>query len=181
MGGATDGALRVASPAPQTPSATGGDIYAPWEYGPTAFDERHRVTIAGVLNLPFGFDVSPSMTAASARPYDQYSGANPSGDGSLQILGDDGMPVGIRAARGKALFNMNARITKNFEMGAPGQRLGLFIEMYNLTNRANFGNVYGTTRGNVTFNQPLGYLGGIGAVSTIPNSFQMQFGARYSF
>jgi hypothetical protein len=24
-------------------------------------------------------------------------------------------------------------------------------------------------------------LGGIGAVSTIPNSFQMQFGARYSF
>jgi len=41
--------------------------------------------------------------------------------------------------------------------------------------------VYGTTRGNVTFNQPLGYLGGIGAVSTIPNSFQMQFGARYSF
>jgi hypothetical protein len=181
MGGATDGALRVASPAPQTPSVAGGDIYAPWEYGPTAFDERHRVTIAGILNLPFGFDVSPSMTAASARPYDQYSGANPSGDGSLQILGEDGSPVGIRAARGKALFNMNARITKNFEMGAPGQRLGLFIEMYNLTNRANFGNVYGTTRGNVTFNQPLGYLGGIGAVSTIPNSFQMQFGARYSF
>src|SRR4029453_9646278 len=98
---------------------------------------------------------------ASARPYDQYSGANPSGDGSLQILGDDGNPVGIRAARGKPLFNMNARITKNFEMsalGAPRQRLGIFIEMYNLTNRANFGNVYGSTRGNVTFNQPLGYL-----------------------
>jgi hypothetical protein len=76
---------------------------------------------------------------------------------------------------------MNARVTKNFQMGGPSQRLGIFIEMYNLTNRANFGNVYGSTRGNVTFNQPLGYLGGIGAVSTIPNSFQLRFGVRYSF
>jgi hypothetical protein len=181
MGGATDGALRVGSPAPQTPSATGGDIYAPWEYGPTAFDERHRVTIAGIFNLPGGFDVSPSLTAASARPYDQFRAANPSGDGSLQVIGPDGNPVGIRAARGKALFNANARVTKNFSL-SPTQKLGIFIEMYNLTNRANFGNMFGTNAQTpATFNQPLGYLGGIGAVSTIPNSFQMQLGARFSF
>jgi hypothetical protein len=180
MGGATDGALRVGSPFPQTASVTGGDIYADSEYGPSAFDERHRVTIAGVIKLPFGFDLSPSLTAASARPYDQFSGPNPTGDGSLQLLGDDGRPVGIRAARGKPLFNANARITKNFNF-TTAQRLGVFIEMYNLTNRANFGNSFGTTRGNPTYNQPVGYLGGIGAVSTIPNSFQMQLGARFSF
>jgi hypothetical protein len=180
MGGATDGALRVASAFPQTPSATGGDIFADSEYGPSAFDERHRVTVAGVIRLPWGFDVSPSVTAASARPYDQFTGPNPSGDGSLQLRGSDGQPLGIRAARGRPLFNANARVTRNFNITTT-QRLGVFIEMYNLTNRANFGNSFGTTVGNPTYNQPVGYLGGIGAVSTIPNSFQMQLGARFSF
>jgi hypothetical protein len=181
MGGATDGALRVGSAAPQTPSVTGGDIYAPSEYGPTAFDERHRVTVAGIFNLPFGFDVSPSVTAATARPYDQFRGANPSGDGSLQVLGADGNPVGIRAARGMPLFNANARVTKNLSFTST-KKLGIFIEMYNLTNRSNFGSSYGTNSLTpLTFNQPLGYIGGIGAVSTIPNSFQMQFGTRFTF
>ena len=181
MGGATDGALRVGSPFPQTASATGGDLFAPWEYGPTAFDERHRVTVAGVFNLPYGFDVSPSVTWASARPYDQFLGANPSGDGSLQIPGSDGNPIGIRPVRGDSLFNANARITKNFSFSST-QKLGVFIEMYNLTNRANFGNSFGTQSATTaTYNQPVGYLGGIGAVSTIPNSFQVQFGTRFTF
>jgi hypothetical protein len=69
MGGVTDGTTGGPLIPPQTPSATGGDIYAPWEWGPSAFDERHRITVAGVFNLPFQIDVSPSFTAASARPY----------------------------------------------------------------------------------------------------------------
>ena len=181
MGGAIDGALRNASASPQTASATGGDIYAPWEFGPTAFDERHRVTVAGVFNLPLGFDVSPSMTAATARPYTQINGANPSGDGSLQLKNADGTPAGIGNARGFPLFNINARVTKNFSLPS-AQKIGIFVEMYNLTNRANFGNSIGSNAASVaTYGKPTGYLGGIGAVSTIPNSFQMQWGGRYSF
>jgi hypothetical protein len=181
MGGALDGALRNASASPQTASAAGGDIYAPWESGPTAFDERHRLTVAGVFKLPFDFDVSPSMTAASARPYTQINGANPSGDGSLQLKAPDGTPLGIGNARGIALFNVNARVTKNFSF-TTNQKLGIFIEMYNLTNRANFGNSFGANAASVaTYGKPTGYLGGIGAVSTIPNSFQTQVGARLSF
>jgi hypothetical protein len=181
MGGATDGALRVGSDFPQNPSATGGDIYAPSEYGPSSFDERHRVTVAGVLNVPFGFVISPSMTAATARPYTQYRATNPSGDGSLQILDASGNPSGIRNARGMALFNANARVTKNFSLKS-GRNIGAFGEFYNLTNRANFGNqFFGNAFSPTTYNTPSGYIGGNGAVSTTPNSFQMQFGARYSF
>jgi carboxypeptidase family protein/TonB-dependent receptor-like protein len=181
MGGAIDGALRNASASPQVASASGGDIYAPYEFGPTAYDERHRITVAGVFNLPFGFDASPSLTAASARPYTQINGANPSGDGSLQVKNADGTPAGIGNARGLPLFNVNARVTKNFSLGKV-RKGSVFIEMYNLTNRANFGNALGTNAAApATYNKPVGYLGGIGAVSTIPNSFQMQFGARYSF
>ncbi|MGE3509340.1 MAG: TonB-dependent receptor, partial [Vicinamibacterales bacterium] len=182
MGGQSDGSTRRASPAPQFPSTTGGDIYAPWERGYTPYDERHRVTISGVLPLPWSFQLAPSLVMASARPYDQNRIPNPSGDGTLRILDTDGNPLPINSARGQALINANARITRVFTLPANNRKLETFIEMYNLTNRANFGNTYGANQfAPATFNQPIGYLGGAGAVSTLPNSFQVQVGARFSF
>jgi len=166
---------------PQNPSTTGGDYNAPWLYGPTPYDERHRITLAGVLTLPFAIDVSPSFTAASARPYQQYRAPNPSGDGLLQILGPDGNPIGMNNARGLPLVNFNARVTKQIPIPG-GRRISLFAEFYNILNRANFGNQYfGNAFSPATYNKPSGYLGGIGATSTIPISFQVQFGARCSF
>jgi len=190
-GGVADGTTRTAPPSPQIASATGGYYNAPWEWGPTTFDERHRLTVAGNFTLPYGIDVSPSITAASARPYTQYRAVSTSGDGSLQLLCPSGdsnnvgfgagqVPCGVNNARGYPLFNANARVTKNVSIGT--KKLGLFAEFYNLTNRANFGNQIGGNQfAPTTYNKPVGYLGGIGAVSTIPNSFQVQFGTRYSF
>ena len=192
MGGVTDGAARQGSAAPQIPSTTGGDIYAPWEYGPTAFDERHRVTLSGVLPIGWGFELSPTLVAASARPYTQSRVPNPSGDGNLRVLCPSGnsadvgfgagqVPCEVNNARGEPLFNINARITKNFTFSST-QRLGVFAELYNLTNRPPFGNqLGGNQQAPTTYNQPVGYLGGAGAVSTLPNSFQAQFGVRMSF
>lgn len=166
---------------PQIPSPFGGELDHPWEWGPTGFDERHRVAVAGVFNLPFGFDVSPTVTAASPRPYTQFRGVNPSGDGFLQLLGPDGTPVGLNNARGKALVSANARVTKNLQI-SDNRRISLFAEFYNLLNRANFGNSYnGNAFAPATYNKPNGYLGGIGSTSTIPISFQVQFGARFTF
>ena len=48
MGGCSDQSNVSCPLFPQQASATGGDLNAPWEYGPTAYDERHRVTLAGV-------------------------------------------------------------------------------------------------------------------------------------
>jgi hypothetical protein len=180
-GGSSDGTAEGTFQPPQVPSPDGGVLEAPWEWGPTPYDERHRITVAGVFNLPYGFDVSPSFTAATARPYTQYRAQNPSGDGSLQLLGEDGLPVGINNACGQALFNASARVTKNFLLAA-GRRISVFGEFYNVLNRANFGNNFGTNAFSpATYNQPTGYLGGIGSTSTIPISFQVQFGARYTF
>jgi len=168
--------------APTTCTSLGCPIDPPYEWGPTSVDERHRVTVAGVVPLPLGFDVSPSFTAATARPYTQYRAPNPNGNGSLRILSDDGVtPVGPYNARGKALINANARVTKHITM-ARDRQISLFAEFYNIFNRANFGNSYGTLAfAPATYNQPTGYLGGIGSTTTIPISFQVQFGARYTF
>jgi hypothetical protein len=181
MGGSSD-QNNVSSPLfPQQASATGGDLYADYEWGPTSYDERHRVTVVGVFNLPYGIDVSPSFTAATARPYTQYRGVCTCGDGNLQLLGADGLPVGINNARGLPLLNGSARVTKNFAF-SQAKRVSVFAEFYNFLNRANFGNQYGSRADQpATYNKPIGYLGGFASTSTIPNSFQVQFGSRFSF
>ena len=58
------------------------------------------------------------------------------------------------------------------------RRISLFAEFFNILNRANFGRNYGNILGSATYQKLVGYLGGIATVSTIPLSFQVQFGAR---
>ena len=143
--------------------------------------------MAGVFELPWAISVSPAITMASARPYSLYAGVNPAltgailgGTRALFLRGADGESVGPNSARGKALINANARVGRNVQIG--GQRtLSLFAEFYNILHRANFGNQYGTFFGSATYQQPINYLGGSGATSSIPISFQVQFGGRFTF
>jgi Carboxypeptidase regulatory-like domain/TonB-dependent Receptor Plug Domain/TonB dependent receptor len=181
-GGLSLGAGVAGGLFPQIPSATGGLISAPWEYGPTAVDERNRITATGIFNLPFKIELAPSLTWATARPYTLITGLNPDGAGTLRVVGANGNPIGIGTQRGSALFDVNARVTRIFPFGKDGRyKVAAFAELYNITDRANFGNVYGGTVGSSTFEKPTGYLGGSGATSNIPVSFQVQFGGRFSF
>jgi hypothetical protein len=45
-----------------------------WDFGPVPNDERHRLVVSGVVDLPWGFQVAPIMQIASARPYNSSSG-----------------------------------------------------------------------------------------------------------
>ena len=123
------------------------------------------------------------MTFATGRPYTIYKGGNPSGDGSLQVLNEFGQPIGIGTQRGNDLFMLSTRVSKYFRWGKEKPyNLSVFGELYNITDRANFGTSYGTSSAApTTFEKPTGYVGGIGAVSTLPNSFQVQFGGRLTF
>ncbi|HCA59114.1 MAG TPA: hypothetical protein DEP46_14160 [Blastocatellia bacterium] len=55
--------------------------FADGEFGPTRMDERHRFVMSGVINLPYGFSLSPIMQLASARPYSPVLGIDIDGDG----------------------------------------------------------------------------------------------------
>jgi hypothetical protein len=182
MGGDADSTYKSRPAYPQIPTATGGQVYAPWEWGPTGFDERHRITAVGVFTLPFKLEVSPSLTFATARPYTLCRAINPSGEGTcLQVLGSNGLPIGFNTQRGAALFMLNARVTRTFKLGER-MKIGAFAEIYNITDRANFGALFGGNQyAPSTYEKPTAYLGGIGSVSSIPNSFQVQFGGRFSF
>ena len=55
------------------------------EWGPTRNDERHRLVVSGVVELPAGFQVSPFLQLASSRPYTTTVGFDINGDGLVNI------------------------------------------------------------------------------------------------
>jgi outer membrane receptor protein involved in Fe transport len=50
--------------------------FASYEWGPSPNDERHHVTVSGIVNLPKGFELAPIMQYGSARPYNLTNSAN---------------------------------------------------------------------------------------------------------
>jgi len=55
--------------------------FRPGEFGPTRFDERHRLVVSGVFDLPWGFQLAPIMQLSSSRPYSPTTGGDIDGDG----------------------------------------------------------------------------------------------------
>lgn len=87
--------------------------FKPEEFGPTRIDERHRIVISGVFNLPWDFQVAPILQYASARPFSANTGLDIDGDGLATIdrlcAGVD--PRAVFAVRGNstAIRNLNPR------------------------------------------------------------------------
>ena len=50
--------------------------FAPYEWGPSPNDERHHLTLSGIVDLPRGFQLSPIMQFGSARPYNLTNSSN---------------------------------------------------------------------------------------------------------
>jgi hypothetical protein len=175
--GGSSGA-RGAAPLPM-------DAFEPFaedEWGPTNYDERHRVVVMGVFELPYGVQLSPVFQAASARPYNLLAGSdlNRDGNNSATSGGDrwvdpaTGQQVSINAGRGDNTIVMDLRTTKFFDLGGE-RRIGLFAEAFNLFNTANFGERYQGNGRSTSFRQPNNYVAGIG----YPR--QAQLGVRFLF
>lgn len=152
------------------------DRFAPGEWGPSHNDERHRIVLYGVFELPYGVQVSPIFQAASARPYTLTTGLDLNRDGvnnDRYIDPATGRAVSINSERGDPIVVMDLRATKFFNAGED-RRLSVFAEFFNLFNTVNFGNNYVGNARSTLFKQPQGLMFGLGA-------FQAQFGARYIF
>ena len=67
--------------------------FAPAEWGPSNNDERHHITIAGLVNLPKGFEFAPILQFGTARPYNltnSYNTINAGGGTAAAVL----VPIG---------------------------------------------------------------------------------------
>jgi hypothetical protein len=152
------------------------DPKGPGEWGPNSIDERHRFVMSGVFELPYGIQLSPVVQIASARPYQLRTGRDTNRDGrnNDRFIFADGTQASVNSARGDHTFVADLRATKFVPLGGSRQ-LGLFFELLNLTDTVNFGNSYQGNGRSSNFQQPTGYLPGIG----YPR--QIQLGSRFLF
>ncbi|MFN2577341.1 MAG: TonB-dependent receptor domain-containing protein [Pyrinomonadaceae bacterium] len=80
--------------------------------------------------------------------------------------------------RGQRFFQLDARITKNFKF-KEHHNLATFIQFFDLTNRANFGNNFSGNLRTTSFGQPIAFITPSGV--TLPHAFAAEIGVRYSF
>jgi hypothetical protein len=150
---------------------------APGEWGPTPQDERHRLVATGVLEFPYGIQLSPVFQLASARPYNLTAGSDLNADGNNNDRWIDpatGQQVSINAGRGDSTVVLDLRGTKFFALGAE-RRLAVFAEIFNVLDNANLAAAIPATAGACCFVSPPGVHPGIG----YPR--QLQLGARFLF
>lgn len=184
------------------------NIWDPRDFGPTPNDERHHISLSGIVQLPFGFTVAPILTYGSARPFDLRSSVDilnrGSGYSRPVIVFNDAPTdftailnatdpaataltclaagtchqVGYDTMRGNYFFQTDMRVAKNIRLGEQ-RNLQLMFQAFNLTNKSNTGSNIHNTAGAAGFLERAGF---INPNSTfIPRAFVGEFGARFTF
>lgn len=117
----------------------------PWSYESDAWerawgrkntDARHKLTIAGIVDIPWGFQLSGLFYYRSAYPWNAVYPGDPNKDG----LRFDYVDQYRNSREAFDWFYINARISKYLRIDRFS--LQIFGEVYNLTNRTNFYNVF---------------------------------------
>lgn len=198
--------------------------FASYEWGPSPNDERHHITLSGIVDLGKGFQLSPILQYGSARPYNVTNSGNTlnTGGGSFNAVvvptndptnflaftpsnfggssaaantaaqncfyGLNGVTQGCTIAkydplRGDPFFELDMRLSKNIKFGER-MNLQLVAQAFNLTNRANYGNNFGTNSAAsiadpATFGHPQGFINPNSTI--IPKSIWGELGVRFTF
>jgi len=180
------------------------NIWDPRDFGPTDNDERHHVSLSGIVQLPAGFQLAPIVSYGSARPYDLRSGFDvldrgsgysrpvivPNSDPTNYTAIGDAVAafnclaartchqVGYDTVRGDPFFQMDMRIAKNIRV-REGWNLQLIFQAFDLTNKTNFGSNFHNTNTSGSFMKPEGFINP--SSSFTPRAFVGEFGARFTF
>jgi hypothetical protein len=127
-----------------------GSITMPWTYDPncweraygrTTYDARHKITATGLVDLPWGFQLSGLFFYRSAYPWNAIYGDDPNLDG----MTGDYVDYSRNSREGFDEMWLNLRLSKFFRFDKLSFQL--FAEGFNLTNRVNYwtiNNIYGT-------------------------------------
>jgi hypothetical protein len=154
----------------------------------SAFDQRHKVVLYGVLETPHGnpifgnFVFTPIFRANSARPFNLLAGFDVNGD--RHPTTDRPPFAGRNTGIGPAFWTFDMRLARRFGLGEH-RALELTAEGFNLMNHLNYAtvnNVVGAISGpfnlegriDRTPSQPLGFTSAF-------DSRRIQLGLRFSF
>jgi Carboxypeptidase regulatory-like domain/TonB-dependent Receptor Plug Domain len=116
------------------------------ERGPATHDQRHRLVLSGLYELPHAIRVSGILTAASGRPFTPLAGADLNGDGNGGTFppdrarvnpADESTSVGRNSETTAGQFAVDVRVSKTIKIGGR-VTLEAMLDVFNLFNRANF-------------------------------------------
>jgi outer membrane receptor protein involved in Fe transport len=117
--------------------------FGPGDHGPSGEDIRHRFVLAGVLQLPWNFELSTLSQFESARPFTIATPVDINGDGtnSNDRAVVNGVQTSLDQFRGTPFYQVDLRVSHNIVLTERVQ-LRPFVEFFNLFNRRNPGNNY---------------------------------------
>ena len=123
------------------------------EWGPSSFDQRHRVVASGVWQSPpaesaaaawlADWSVAPIVTYASGRPFTALAGFDVNGDAHAdtdRARLRSGLPAGRNSGIGPAYFSVDLRLARSVALQSRS-RVDLTLEVFNLFNRVNYSGV----------------------------------------
>lgn len=115
--------------------------------GPDGNDRRHNMVIHGAYLFPLDIQFAGILTVRSALPYSVYT--------AFQLDDDpfEDRPEPRNSRREDSFRSLDLRLSKLINIGG-NTRLTLFWEMFNATNRTNFGSFEGNLESD-NFGQPL--------------------------
>ena len=146
------------------------------DWGRSDDDQRHRLVVNGTVVLPYAFDLSGSVHAYSALPFNITSGVT-------TIQGTAGRPIvngefiERNAGVGSNYFSLNARVSRSFQLTGRLEVEGI-LEGFNLTNHRNV-----VTR-NTNFGPgayPSNPLPSFGQVTAVAEPRTLQLALRVTF
>jgi hypothetical protein len=119
--------------------------FAPGDYGPSGEDVTSRFTLAGVVYVPGGFQISTLIQAETGRPITLTTpvDVNGLGDPADDRAVINGVQTTLDQFRGTPYIQVDLRVTRPFKVGERWQILP-FVEFFNLFNRNNPGANYVT-------------------------------------
>jgi hypothetical protein len=119
--------------------------FAPGDYGPSGEDVLNRFTLAGIVYVPGGFQVSTIIQAEAARPLTLTTpvDVNGLGDPTNDRAVVNGVQTTMDQFRGTPYVQVDLRVSRPFKAGERWQ-ITPFVEFFNLFNRNNPGANYVT-------------------------------------
>jgi len=114
--------------------------------GPAAVDQRHRIVLSGLCQLPWRLQLSGMLTAGSGRPFTALSGVDSNGDGlaATDRARRDPQDPASRVGRDSELLpgtaTVDARLSRRFALPR-GASVEALVEAFNLFNRVNYSDV----------------------------------------
>ncbi len=157
--------------------------------GPTIYDRRHTLSLSGLVEVPGVKGLTGSVIARidSGRPFTIYNSnvdvdqngilVDPVPAGTYSGKGDNAITVenagGRNGAYGPGFAQVDLRFAYKARAGSDQRTVDIYVEVFNVTNRANFTNPTGDMRSG-SFLVPTSLYGG-----GFPR--QLQIGARFGF